>query len=69
VNPKVNVFCVQTAGYPNTIMPLMSYRTAFLAGWTGKEVQFAAEYIREWDAIEAAKAKKASGTISDNDSK
>lgn len=53
VNPKVNVFCVQTAGYTNTIMPMMSYRTAFLAGWTGKEVQFAAEYIKQWDDIEA----------------
>ena len=55
VNPKVNVFCVQTAGYTNTIMPILSYRTAFLAGWTGKEVQFADKYIREWDAIEASK--------------
>lgn len=54
VNPKVNVFCVQTAGYTNTIMPILSYRTAFLAGWTGKEVQFADKYIREWDAIEAS---------------
>lgn len=60
VNPKVNVFCVQTAGYPDTIMPIMSYRTAFLAGWTGKEVQFAYEYIREWDRIEAEKAEKKS---------
>ena len=55
VNPKVNVFCVQTAGYPNTIMPVMSYRTAFLAGWTGKEVQFASEYIKQWDEIEATR--------------
>jgi hypothetical protein len=37
------------------IMPMLSYRTAFLAGWTGKEIQFAAEYINEWDRIELAK--------------
>lgn len=58
VNPKVNVFCVQTVGYTNTIMPVMSYRTAFLAGWTGKEVQFAAEYIKQWDNIEKRHNKK-----------
>jgi len=52
VNPKVNVFSVQTAGYNNILLPQMSYRCAMLTGWTGKEIQFAAEYIRQWDAIE-----------------
>ena len=52
VNPKVNVFSVQTAGYNNVLIPAMSYRTAMLTGWTGKEIQFAAEYIRQWDEIE-----------------
>ncbi len=52
VNPKVNVFSVQTAGYNNILLPQMSYRCAMLTGWTGKEIQFAAEYIRQWDEIE-----------------
>jgi hypothetical protein len=40
----------------------MSYRCAILTGWTGKEISFAAEYIKQWDEIEAKreaeKAKK-----------
>ena len=52
VNPKVNVFSVQTAGYDNVVLPQMSYRCAMLTGWTGKEISFAAEYIKQWDAIE-----------------
>ena len=53
VNSKVNVFCVQTAGYNNSVIPEMGYRFANLYGWTGKEIQFAAEYIKQWDEIEA----------------
>lgn len=53
VNKKVNVFSVQTAGYNNILIPQMSYRCAMLTGWTGKEIPFAAEYIRQWDEIEA----------------
>lgn len=53
VNPKVNVFCIQTAGYNNVLIPQMSYRCAILTGWTGKEISFAAEYIRQWNEIEA----------------
>lgn len=52
VNPKVNVFCVQTAGYDNTLLPQYTYRFAALYGWTGKEVQFANEYIKQWNDIE-----------------
>jgi len=52
VNPKVNVFMVQTAGYDNVILPEYSYRTAILSGWTGKEVSFAADFIAKWDEIE-----------------
>lgn len=64
VNPKVNVFSVQTAGYDNVLIPQMSYRSAFLSGWTGKEALFMDAYIKEWDAIEGQKeqdkqAKKA----------
>lgn len=52
VNPKCNVFSVQTAGYNNVLIPQMSYRTAMLTGWTGKEILFASEYIKQWDSIE-----------------
>lgn len=65
VNPKVNVFCVQTAGYNNVILPVMTYRTAMLTGWTGKEILYAAEYIRQWDEIEASRSNK-SENISQN---
>lgn len=58
VNPKVNVFSIQTAGYTNNLMPEMAYRTAILSGWTGKEASFAEEYIRQWDEIEAKNSKK-----------
>jgi len=58
VNPKVNVFSIQTAGYTNNLMPEMAYRTAILSGWTGKEASFAEEYIRQWDEIETKNSKK-----------
>ena len=58
VNPKVNVFSVQTAGYDNVLIPEMSYRCAMLTGWTGKEISFAAEYIKQWDEIESRHNKK-----------
>ena len=49
VNPKVNVFCVQTAGYDNVIVPENGYRTALLYGWTGKELVYADAMNRFWD--------------------
>ena len=52
VNSKVNVFCIQTAGYDNVVIPEMAYRTAIMYGWTGKEAQFAHEYIKLWDEVE-----------------
>ena len=52
VNPKVNVFCVQTAGYKNVLIPEYIYRGAILYGWTGKEAIFANELIRQWDELE-----------------
>lgn len=61
VNPKVNVFSVQTAGYNNVLIPEMSYRCAMLTGWTGKEISFAAEYIKQWDEIESRHNKKTNG--------
>lgn len=52
VNPKVNVFCVQTAGYDNVLIPEYTYRGAVLYGWTGKEASFASEIIKQWEDIE-----------------
>ncbi len=52
VNPKVNFFTVQTAGYNNAVIPEFIYRGAVLCGWTGKEVSFAAKLIEQWDRIE-----------------
>lgn len=52
VNPKLNVFSVQTAGYNNTIIPETLYRGAVLSGWTGKEAVFADKLIKTWDSIE-----------------
>ena len=54
VNPKVNFFTVQTAGYDNAVIPEFIYRGAVLCGWTGKEVSFAAKLIDQWDRIEKA---------------
>jgi len=53
VNPKVNVFSIQVAGYDNTVLPENLYRGAILAGWTGKESVFAKSIIDIWDSIES----------------
>lgn len=50
VNPKVNVFSVQTAGYTNSVIPENGYRTAILTGWTGKELVYAKMMNDFWDA-------------------
>jgi len=52
VNPKVNVFTVQVAGYNNTVLPENLYRGAILAGWTGKEPVYAKAIIDAWDQAE-----------------
>lgn len=52
VNPKVNVFSVQTAGYDNSAIPENSYRCAILYGWTGKELNYAVEMNKLWDEVE-----------------
>lgn len=49
VNPKVNVFSVQTAGYTNAVIPEYGYRTNIMYGWTGKELIFADSIIKLWD--------------------
>lgn len=53
VNPKVNVFCIQTAGYTNVLVPEYGYRTAILYGWTGKELIFADAMNRTWNELES----------------
>jgi hypothetical protein len=53
VNPKVNVFSVQVAGYDNAVLPENLYRGAILAGWTGKEPVYAKAIIDAWDSIES----------------
>ena len=55
VNPKVNVFSVQTAGYDNNVLPEYAYRTAILYGWTGREAEFAKTIIDIWDEAENKK--------------
>ncbi len=55
VNPKVNVYCIQTAGYTNVLVPEYGYRTAILYGWTGRELVFAAAMNRIWNELENRK--------------
>lgn len=52
VNPKVNVFSVQVAGYNNNLVPENKYRTSIMQGWTGKEALYASELIKIWDEAE-----------------
>lgn len=53
VNPKVNVFSIQTAGYNNVCVPEYAYRTCILYGWTGRELAFAGQMIDLWDGMES----------------
>lgn len=58
VNPKVNVFCIQTAGYTNVLVPEYGYRTAILYGWTGRELLFADAMNRIWNELENRKPEQ-----------
>ena len=58
VNPKVNVYCIQTAGYNNVLIPEYTYRGNILYGWTGKELVFADAMNKFWDEKDAQKANK-----------
>lgn len=60
VNPKVNVYCVQTAGYNNVLVPEYAYRCNILYGWTGKELLFADAMNKFWDEKDAEKEHKKS---------
>ncbi|MBP3708316.1 MAG: TROVE domain-containing protein [Clostridia bacterium] len=55
VNPKVNIFMVQTAGYTNVLVPETGYRQAILTGWTGKEIAYAKAVIDIWNEKENKK--------------
>ena len=55
VNPKVNLFSVQVAGYNNSVLPENLYRGSILGGWTGNESQYASELIEIWDDVENRK--------------
>lgn len=52
VNSTVNVMLIQTAGYGDTLLPEMSYRTALCSGWTGKEAIFMDAFAKQWDIID-----------------
>ena len=52
VNPKVNVFSVQTAGYNNVVIPEYAYRTNITYGWTGREAAFADAMINQWNELD-----------------
>lgn len=53
VNPKVNLFSVQTAGYNNSVLPENLYRVCVLTGWTGSETTYAQRMIQIWNDIES----------------
>lgn len=54
VNPKLNIFSVQVAGYNNNVLPENLYRGAILSGWTGKETLFASKINKIWDEVETS---------------
>ena len=52
VNPKVNVYTIQTAGYNNVLVPENAYRVSILYGWCGKEQVYADKINKIWDEID-----------------
>lgn len=58
INPKVNVYCIQTAGYTNTLVPEYGYRNNNFYGWTGKELLFIDAMNKFWDEKDTANTKK-----------
>lgn len=49
INPELNTFMIQTAGYNDSILPENIYRGAIFSGWTGNEVIYANEMIKLWE--------------------
>lgn len=58
VNPRVNVFTIQTAGYTNVLIPENGYRTSVLYGWTGKELVYADAINKFWDSKDTQRYRK-----------
>ncbi len=58
VNPNVNVFSIQTAGYNNVCISEYAYRTCILYGWMGKELNFAREMIDLRDGQKAGNGSR-----------
>jgi hypothetical protein len=52
INPIVNVYSVQVAGYNNNLIPEMMYRTNILSGWTGCESVFASNMNKLMDDLD-----------------
>ena len=52
INPKLNVFTIQTAGYQDSILPQSIYRGGYLHGWTGREVLYAEKMNALWDEFD-----------------
>lgn len=48
VNPNVNVFLVQTAGYQDTLIPEFYRKTYILGGWSENLLKFAAKMIESF---------------------
>jgi hypothetical protein len=61
VNPKVNVFLVQIAGYEDTIIPEFYNRTYIIGGWSGSVLKFARRMIDTIDEFESANLIKGNG--------
>ena len=55
VNPNVNIYTIQVAGYDNVVVPANLYRTSILYGWTGREVEYADIINKQWDEIDNKK--------------
>lgn len=49
VNPKVNVYLVQVAGYSDTIIPEAYYRTFILGGWSAGLLRYAHQMAQIFD--------------------
>jgi len=56
VNPKVNVFLVQCAGYADAILPEEYYRTSILGGWGDGIFHYADQMTRLFDGLDASQA-------------
>jgi hypothetical protein len=63
VNPIVNIFTIQVAGYDDVIVPENLPRTSILYGWSGKEVLYADKINQLWDEIDNKRSQQNTQTI------